>query len=79
MEFVKTKTMFYIILFTLTDCFCHILEDDITVQTIFDCLIVYQTFVSNKVPGDIMKVLFSPNSDYISLNWSAQFHILHVL
>jgi len=71
--------MLYIILFTLNDRFCHILEYDITVQTIYDCLIVYQTLVPNKVPGDIIKVVSNPNSDYISLNFSAQFHVLHVL
>jgi len=71
MGYVKTKTMLFIILFTLIDRFCHILEDDITVQTIFDCLIVYQTLVPNKVPDDIIKVVSSPKSDYISLNWSA--------
>jgi len=59
--------------------FCHIFKDDITVQIIFDCLIIYQTLVPNKVPGDITKVVSNPNSDYISLNWSAQFHVLHVL
>jgi len=63
----------------MIDRFCHILEDDITVQTIFNYLIVYQTLVPNKVPGDIIKVVYNPNSDYISLNWSAQFHVLHVL
>lgn len=79
MDFVKTKTMLYIILFTLTDRFCHILEDDITVQTILNCLIVYQTLIPNTVPGVIIKGVASQNSYYIILNWSAQFHVLNVL